>query len=365
MEFLSASLVQLESDYPVLLADFLGNSVGQYFLAFLLFVIAYGILKLFKRHVIKRLRKFAESTAWDLDNLVVKIIDSFGSSFYTILSLFLATQVLNLSPFAEKIISSLVLIVVAFFLTKGAVMVVDYSFDHVLRKKLEEDGSFDSSAVSLLSRVLKGVLWAVVIIVIIQNLGYNITALAAGLGIGGLAIAFALQNVLGDIFASFSIYFDRPFRTGDFIIVGADMGVVKQIGIKSTRLESLQGEEVVISNKELTESRVHNYKQMTRRRIVFSFGVTYSTPKEKLANIPGIVRDIFESIEQADFDRAHFKNFGDFSLAYEVVYYMNTSDYVAYMDVQQACNLKLKEQFEKEGIVFAFPTQTIMLHKEK
>ena len=185
----------------------------------------------------------------------------------------------------------------------------------------------------------------------------------AGLGIGGIAIAFALQNILSDIFASFSIYFDKPFKVDDFIIIGDDKGVVKKIGIKSTRIQTLQGEELVISNKELTESRVHNYKKMERRRIVFVFGVTYETPTEKVKKIPSIIKDIIEKTELADIDRVHFKEFADFSLNFEVVYYLKTSDYAEYMDTQQEINLAMKEHFEKEQIEFAYPTQTVFVHK--
>jgi small-conductance mechanosensitive channel len=200
-------------------------------------------------------------------------------------------------------------------------------------------------------------------LLILSNIGVNITSLIAGLGIGGLAIAFALQRILEDFFSSFSIYFDKPFEEGDFIIVGSDMGVVKHIGLKTTRLQTLQGQELVISNKELTDSRVNNYKKMKKRRIVFTFGVEYSTPVAKMKKINKIVEAIFKKIEGADLDRVHFKEFGDFSLNYEIVYYVKTGDYLEYMNIQQEINLTLKQQFEKENIEFAFPSQTIYMKK--
>jgi small-conductance mechanosensitive channel len=158
---------------------------------------------------------------------------------------------------------------------------------------------------------------------------------------------------------------DRPFQTGDFIIVGDVMGTVKHIGIKSTRIESLWGEEIVVSNKDLTEARVKNYKRMENRRIVFEFGVTYQTPSAKLRKIPEIVKKIIEGIELADLDRVHWKNFGDSALNFEIMYQVHTADYNEYMDVQQEINLQLKERLEKEGIEFAYPTQTIYVHKQK
>lgn len=202
-----------------------------------------------------------------------------------------------------------------------------------------------------------------VAIIVLENLGYNVKSLATGLGIGGIAVALAMQNVLSDIFASFSIYFDQPFRVGDFIVIGNERGTVKNIGVKSTRLQSLQGEELIISNKELTQAQIHNYKKMQRRRIVFGFGVVYDTPVAKLKKILDIVKEITESIDIVDLDRVHFTKFGDYSLQFEVVYFLNSNDYTKYMDIQQEINLKIKEKFEKEKIKMAFPTQTIQVDK--
>jgi small-conductance mechanosensitive channel len=237
--------------------------------------------------------------------------------------------------------------------------------DKIIQKRKKEEDTFDPSILGVLSKIIKGVLWGIAIIIVLSNFGYDVTALAAGLGIGGIAIAFALQSVLGDIFASFSIHFDKPFRVGDFIIIGSDLGTVQHIGIKTTRLKTLQGQELIVSNRELTETRVNNYKQMEKRRIVFGFGVEYDTPLKKLKKIPNMVKEILDKIKIAELNRVHFKEFGDFSLNFEVVYYVNVSDYNVYMDTQQEINFKLKEIFEKENIVFAFPTQTIFVNKAK
>jgi len=184
------------------------------------------------------------------------------------------------------------------------------------------------------------------------------------LGIGGLAIAFALQNILEDMFSSFSIYFDRPFQIDDFIVIGDDMGIVKKIGIKSTRIQTLQGEELIISNKELTGKRIRNFKKMEKRRIVFKFGVVYETSTEKLKKIPGIIKDIMDRAELAEIDRVHFKEFGDFSLNFEVIYYIKSREYIDYMNTQQEMNFAIKERFEQEGIEMAYPTQTLYVNKQ-
>jgi small-conductance mechanosensitive channel len=167
------------------------------------------------------------------------------------------------------------------------------------------------------------------------------------------------------LFSAFTIYFDKPFKEGDFIIIGNDMGVVKKIGVKSTRIQTLEGQELVVSNTELTSTRVNNYGKMQKRRVVMNFGVEYSTPTKKLEKIDKIVEKIINKMKDVDLDRVHFKEFGDFSLNYEMVFYINTGDYNKYMDIREKINLDLKREFEKEGIVFAFPTQTIFLEKNK
>ena len=201
------------------------------------------------------------------------------------------------------------------------------------------------------------------LLLILSNLGFDITTLIASLGIGGVAIALAVQSILSDLFNSLSIYVDKPFTVGDFIIVGDHMGTVQKIGLKTTRIQALQGEEIVISNSELTSSRVRNFKQMQKRRIVFAFGVTYDTSTEKVKKIPEMVKNAIDPLEKAEYDRAHFKNFGDSSLDFEVVYYVLTGDYTEYMDIQQSINLRIMEEFEKEGIEMAFPTRTVHLVK--
>jgi small-conductance mechanosensitive channel len=210
--------------------------------------------------------------------------------------------------------------------------------------------------------ILTGMLWILALIVLFDNLGFNVTTVLTGLGVGGIAIALAAQTILGDIFNYFVIFFDRPFEVGDFIVVDDKMGVVDYIGIKSTRLRSLSGEQIVFSNTNLTNSRVHNYKRMSERRIVFKFGVTYDTGYRKLEQIPQIVKDILVAQENVRFDRAHFAAYGEYSIDFEVVYYLLSSDYNLYMDVQQSINMALYKQFEEAGIEFAFPTYSLKVN---
>jgi small-conductance mechanosensitive channel len=215
------------------------------------------------------------------------------------------------------------------------------------------------AAMDVLGFVTRLVVWTIVILVILDNLGIEITALIAGLGIGGVAVALATQNILGDLFASLSIVLDKPFVVGDFLSIDEFLGSVEKVGIKTTRVRSLSGEQLIFSNNDLLNSRIRNFGRMFQRRVVFSFGVTYETPAEQLRRIPTIIRDAVEAQEKVRFDRAHFQKYGDFALIFETVYFVLSPDYNYYMDVQQNINLALFERFVEEEIDFAYPTQTI------
>jgi len=204
------------------------------------------------------------------------------------------------------------------------------------------------------------VLWSIAALVTLDNLGFNITTLMASLGIGGIAVALAVQNILGDVFSSVSIALDKPFVIGDFIVVDNFMGTVEYVGMKTTRLRSLGGEQIIFSNTELLKNRIRNYKRMQERRVAFEFGVAYETPLEEVKCIPELVRDIVAADQLATrFDRAHFKSYGDSALLFEVVYYVLDPDYNKYMDIQQGINLALLREFRARGIAFAYPTQTL------
>ena len=207
----------------------------------------------------------------------------------------------------------------------------------------------------------RGGTWAVALLLALENLGVNVGTLVAGLGVGGVAIALATQNVLGDVFASVSILLDKPFVVGDFIILDSYMGQVERIGIKTTRVRSLDGELIVFSNADLLKSRIRNYKNLPQRRVVFRVGVVYETPPEVVEKLPGILREVVAGAEGVRLDRAHFASYGDSALVFEVVYYVINGDYNVYMDIQQAINLALFRRFAEVGAAFAYPTQTLRI----
>ena len=340
------------------------NCVKDYLVAIMIFALTLVILKIFKHVVLKKLKEISVKTKTEVDDLILDIITRIGWPLYIILALYISLQSIVLPSIMDTVLRYASIIIVMYYAIRGVQAIVDHHINKLMQRGVKVKGEeIDASLANLLIKGVNAGLWIIAIILTLEIFGYSINTLIAGLGIFGVAIAFASQHVLADIFASFSIYVDKPFKTGDFIIVGSDLGVVKNIGIKSTRIQTLQGEELVMSNKELTEARVHNYKKMEKRRIAFRFGVTYGTPTQKLRKIPEIVREVIGEIDMADIDRAHFLEFGNFSLNFEVVYYVATGDYNKYMDVQQAINLGIKERFEKETIEMAFPTQMVYVNK--
>lgn len=238
---------------------------------------------------------------------------------------------------------------------------------YVYRHQDEAKVSTAATLISPMKIILKFGVWAILFLLLLDNFGFNITTLVASLGIGGIAVAFALQKVLEDVFASLAIVIDKPFVLGDFITVDDFLGTVEKIGMKTTRIRSLSGEELIVSNSDLLSSRIRNYKTMARRRVVFRVGVLYSTPPALLKEIPGMIRGAIEGLgeERAEFDRAHLAVLEDSSITFEAVYYVLSGDYTEYMDTQQAIYLEMIEQFAEKGIDFAFPSRTVYLETDK
>ncbi|MER2520842.1 MAG: mechanosensitive ion channel family protein [Bdellovibrionales bacterium] len=269
--------------------------------------------------------------------------------FLFLLALWMGAQHLDLAKKMERLIDNAVLVV---FLVQGglwAVMLTDGWMKSYRERRLTSnpDAVTSFSAVTI---IFKLAVWIFVTLLVLQNFGINVTALVTGLGIGGVAVALAAQNILGDLFASISIAVDRPFVVGDFLALGEHMGTVEYIGMKSTRLRSLSGEQIVMANTNLLGSRIRNYGRMYERRVAVTISVTYQTPRAKLAEIPAMLRSIIEAQSDARFDRAHFKSFGESGLEFEYVYFVRSSDYGIYMDINERINLALLERFENDGI---------------
>jgi small-conductance mechanosensitive channel len=271
--------------------------------------------------------------------------------------------VIELPPGPAALMSKAVGIIVLIQIGMLGSEAIGFWLNRYRTRKIESDAGAVTTfaAVAFIGRIL---LWGVVLLVALANMGVDVTALVAGLGVSGIAVALAVQNVLGDLFASFSIVLDKPFVIGDFIIVGEYMGTVENVGLKTTRIRSLSGEQLIFSNTDLLQSRIRNYKRMYERRVVFSIGIVYQTPYQKVEHIPEMIREIVEGCDQVRFDRAHFRNYGASSLNFEVVYWILNPDYNVYMDTQQTINLQIYKRFQEEGIEFAYPTQTVYLRQE-
>jgi small-conductance mechanosensitive channel len=280
-----------------------------------------------------------------------------------VVSLYIGAQWLVTGPTTQRLLSSAVTI--ALFWQAGIWLMTAATI--WLERKRQRSLASDRAAIGslgIIGFVINVVIWAMVLLLTLDNLGIDITALIAGLGIGGIAVALALQNILGDLFASLSITLDRPFVVGDFLIVGDFMGSVEYIGIKSTRLRSLSGEQIIISNSDLLSSRVRNYGRMQERRVVFGTSVTYETPIEQLEQIPALIRQIVESQPDTRFDRSHFAKHASASIDYETVYYVLSADFNKHMDIQQSINLRLHRELQQRGIEFAYPTQKLFVVAE-
>lgn len=340
-----------------------GNTAWDYGLALGVFILSLLVLKFIQVVIVSRLKKIAKRTSTDLDDTAIAIFQNIKFPFYLLLSLYFGIKYLNLDGVVDSVFYVLLVVVIVFEVVRALEKILDYWMYRQAQKQEEGDNEQSKSMMRILKVSVKVILWVVALLMIFSNLGINITSLVASLGIGGIAVALALQNVLSDLFSSFSIFIDKPFQVGDYIAIGADSGTVEKIGMKTTRIRTLLGEELVVSNKELTTARVQNFKRMEKRRDLFTLGVTYETPKEKLEKIPELVRQAVEAVEHTEFDRCHFANFGDFSLNFEIVYYMEESDYTVYMNAKQAVNLNIFEAFAKEGIEFAYPTQLVYTKK--
>ena len=342
--------------------SYFGNTVLAYITAVGIFILGVLVVYVFKKIILSRLEKWAENTETKLDDLLVKGVEKsiipllYFGAFYT------AAQTLTLVPKFAKTLQVASVILLTFYFLKSLTAVLNHAFISYIRRK--KHGAEREKQMRGITTVANILIWVLGLLFLLDNLGFKISSVVAGLGIGGIAIALAAQAVLGDLFSYFVIFFDRPFEIGDFLVIGDKVGSVEYIGIKTTRIRALGGEQLIFHNTDLTNSRIHNYKKMERRRVVFKIGVIYQTKADQLEEIPNMVKKIIEDQEDAVFDRGHFATFGDFSLNFEFVYYVIGADYVHYMDIQQAINLNIYRKFEEKGIVFAYPTQTLFMNKE-
>lgn len=335
-----------------------GNTILAWSVAAAVAIAALLALLILRRLIRRASQRMAATEHMEVMELPAQALSRTTKLFLAVTAIVAGLQTVELPARATAV--ALTVFTVAVFWQAGLWLTaaVNAWLERRRREALAEDRAAVGS-LTIIGFVARILIWAIVLLLTLDNVGVQVTALIAGLGIGGIAIALAVQNVLGDLLASLSITLDKPFVVGDFLIVGEFLGSVEYIGIKSTRLRSLSGEQIVISNSDLLASRVRNYGRMFERRVVFTLGVTYETARDKLRRIPEILRRIVEGEGQTRFDRSHFAKYGPASLDFETVYYVLSPEYNRYMDIQQAINFRIHEEFERLGVEFAYPTQKL------
>ncbi|MFM0418845.1 mechanosensitive ion channel family protein [Paraburkholderia aromaticivorans] len=341
---------------------FLGVPATSWVYAGIAAVLGYVVLSALLRFVVARLEKFAQRTSTRLDDLAVEVLKSTQYLAIFMASLLFGAGFLDLNDKWDTRISHLWFLVIGFqiaaWINRGVTVWTAGRLSDV------NASAHNPVLTTMLSWMLRGLLWSVLLLAVMANMGVNITAFVASLGVGGVAVALAVQSILSDLFASLAIGLDKPFEVGDFIVFGDIAGSIEHIGLKTTRIRSLSGEEIVCGNTQLLKNTIHNYKRMSERRILFGFGVTYDATVDQLRAIPDAVKAAVEEAGNTRFDRAHFKQFGESSLDFEVVYYVTDPGYNLYMDIQQKINLDLIAQFSAIGVEFAFPTQTLHVESD-
>ena len=341
------------------------NSTDDLLIACGLFILTFSLLYFARMILVSKLSQWSQrsSTLWD--DILADVVARTHSLMLAGIALLVGLNHLTLSSWLEtRIDHGFTLLLLSQAALWGHQAIRGW---RAMQIKLSQECDNGAAAMNygFIAFLAEVALWIILVLMVLDNLGVNITTLVASLGIGGIAIALAVQNILGDLFASLSIALDKPFVAGDFIVIDGMMGSVKHVGLKTTRIQSLSGEELIFSNADLLKSRIRNFKRMAERRVVFQIGLVFGTPPEKLKRVNDIIRDAVLAHPDVRLDRTHFKAIGASSLDFEVVYYVLNPDYNRYMDIQQAINLTLMERLESEGIRFAFPTQTLHIESPR
>ena len=341
-----------------------GNPLREWTVSVVVLIVTLAVLFIARRLLRARLQNLADESSRVSFKVARHIVGRTQGWFLLLIAVNLSLRSINANDTFDLVFGRL--LIIGMLIQMGIWASAGLGRFMLLRRKqqLEEDAGA-VAAMDIVSYLLRVSVWAIVFLLALDNLGVNITALVAGLGVGGIAVALAAQSIIGDLFASLSIVLDKPFVLGDFLVIDDLAGNVEKVGLKTTRVRSLSGEQLVFSNNDLLKSRIRNYGRMFERRIVFAIGVVYQTPVEKLEQVPKIVEDIIVKQESARFDRAHFQRFGDYSLNFEIVYYVESSDYSLYMDIQQAVNFEIFRRFAEAGIEFAYPTRTLFVTRDE
>jgi len=337
-----------------------GAPLTQWALAAVALGGVYVALSVIQRVLVKRLGAFAARTETQWDDLAVEIVRRTTPYFLVVIAVYAATRVVPPSLEGARVLRVISVILVLLQAGVWGNALIGFAADHYSRRRASGDVG-TRTTIQAVGYAGRFVLWMLLLITALQNFGINVTALVTGLGVGGIAIALAVQNILGDLFAALAIVLDQPFVVGDSIQVDNINGTIEHVGLKTTRIRSLSGEQVVISNADLLKSRIRNYQRMALRRVSFNIDLGFDTPPDKVASVPAIVRQIVEAQPLTRFDRCHLLSFADSGLRLEAVYYVLDPDYHKYADAQHAINLELLRHFQRDRIEFGFATRTLPL----
>ncbi|MEG8947914.1 mechanosensitive ion channel family protein [Rosettibacter firmus] len=338
------------------------NTIKEYLTAVLILILTFLIIHFIKKILLKRIKIKIESSGFNKYNYIEKSVNRLLIPAIYLGAIYLVLEYLSFGKQADRIISIVSLIILTYFIIRFTIALIKFLLDRYFQK---QRGVEELQRIQPLYGIINLIVWIIGLIFLLDNLGFHVTTIVTGLGITGIAVALAAQALLGDLFSYFVIFFDKPFEVGDFISFDGKMGNIEKIGIKTTKIKSINGEQLIVANSKLTSAIVHNFKRLEKRRVVLKLGVTYQTPFEKLKSIPEMIKEIIIKNDLVQFDRGHFAGYGDFSLNFEFVYFILSPDYLTYMDIQQKINYDIFEKFEKEKIEFAYPTQTIFINKSE
>jgi small-conductance mechanosensitive channel len=320
----------------------------------------YVALSLLRHLLSRRLGALAARTATDWDDLAVEIVRRTRWYFLVVIAVYASTRVVAPTGAFARVLGAIYVIVVLLQAGVWGNGILGFAADHYVRQRAAADIG-TRATIQAVGYAGRFVLWALLVVTALQNFGINVTALVTGLGIGGIAIALAVQNILGDLFAALAIVLDKPFVVGDSVQVDAINGTIEHVGLKTTRIRALSGEQVIISNADLLKSRIRNYKRMEHRRVAFTLDVAFDTSPEQLDRVPGIVREVIARHELTRFDRCHLLAIELAGLRFETVYFVLDPDYGKFADIQHAVYTALLRRFGQDGIRLGYATRTLEL----
>ena len=348
------------TDFELLDRVWYANTLRQWLIATAVLGGVFVALSLLRRILLRRLGALAARSSTRIDDVGVDVVERARAYFLFAVGLYAASRFLVLTDQARGVVHLVIVVAVLLQAGRWGTGLIGFGVEQYLRRSGEADTGARAT-VHAVGYAARFVLWAVLLVTALGAFGIDVTALITGLGIGGIAIALAVQNILGDLFAALAIVLDKPFIVGDFIIVDNVMGTVEHVGLKTTRIRSLGGEQIIVSNNDLLKSRIRNYKRMEQRRVVFHIDLTYDTAPDLVNRVPAIVREVIERQPLTRFERSHFLVFAESALRVETVFWVLDPDYNKYADIQHAINVELLRRFAAERIDFAFPSRTVFV----